>query len=118
MMALSEKGMANLIDTVSGDKVDFWLLTDSPFDISRFARRQIEEILGTRIAVSSPEDTILMKLHWSQMSGGSEKQFIDAVRVYEVQYEKLDQEYLSEWTQRLGLEKEMSSLKSEAKTDS
>ena len=81
--AIAAGGMVNLIDTESGDKVDFWLLTDDPFDRSRFARRCYEEVLGMRIAVSSPEDTILMKLRWAKMSGGSEKQFLDAVRVYE-----------------------------------
>jgi hypothetical protein len=67
-----------------------------------------------RIAVSSPEDTILMKLRWSKMSGGSEKQFIDAIRVYEVQHKKLDHEYLREWALKLGIEKEMEKLKAEA----
>jgi hypothetical protein len=71
--------MANLIDTVSGDKADFWLLTETPFDYSRFTRRYHEELMGMRIAVSSPEDTILMKLRWSKMSGGSEKQFSEPV---------------------------------------
>lgn len=115
--AVSVKGMANLIDTVSGDKVDFWLLTESPFDISRFGRRYNEELLGMRLPVSSPEDTILMKLYWAKMSGGSEKQFIDAVRVYEVQYEKLDHEYLREWTLKLGVVKEMERLGNEARID-
>jgi hypothetical protein len=115
--AIAAKGMVNLIDMISGDKVDFWLLTDTPFDISRFARRYYEELLGMRIQVSSPEDTILMKLRWAKLSGGSEKQFIDAVRVYEVQYEKLDRGYLREWTLKLGLESEMKRLIAEAKTD-
>ena len=108
------KGMTNLTDTRSGDKVDFWLLTESPFDLSRFARRHFEELLGMHIAVSSPEDTIPMKLRWSKLSGGSDKQFIDAVRVYEVQYGKLDQEYLREWTLKLGLADEMERLQNEA----
>jgi len=115
--AIAAKGMANLIDTVSGDKVDFWLLTEDPFDRSRFARRYHEEVLGMRIAVSSPEDTILMKLRWARMSGGSEKQFTDAVRVYEVQYEKLDHEYLREWTLKLDVENEMERLRDEARTE-
>jgi hypothetical protein len=112
--AASRRGMANLIDTMSGDKVDFWLLTETPFDLSRFGRRYYEELLGMRLPVSSPEDTILMKLRGAKMSGGSEKQFIDAVRVYEVQYEKLDREYLQEWAQKLGLESEMERLRNEA----
>ena len=37
--AVARRGMANLIDTTSGDKIDFWLLTEEPFDRSRFARR-------------------------------------------------------------------------------
>jgi hypothetical protein len=45
---------------LNGDKVDFWMLTEDPFDRSRFARRYYEEVLGIRFAVSSPEDTILM----------------------------------------------------------
>jgi hypothetical protein len=115
--AVATNGMVNLIDTRSGDEVDFWLLTESPFDVARFGRRCFEELLGMHMAVSSPEDTILMKLHWSKISGGSNKQFIDAVRVYEVQYETLDQEYLREWTLRLGLENEMERLRNEAKID-
>lgn len=114
LQAISSRGMANLIDMQSGDKVDFWLLTETSFDHARFSRRYYEEVLGMRIAVSSPEDTILMKLRWSKMSGGSEKQFIDAIRVYEVQHEKLDDEYLREWTLKLGIEKEMEKLKAEA----
>lgn len=114
--AISGRGMVNLIDTVTGDKVDFWLLTDEPFDRSRFSRRYHEELFGIRVAVSSPEDTILMKLRWSRLSGGSEKQFTDAVRVYEVQYGSLDVGYLREWALKLGLEGDLERLQDEAKT--
>jgi len=70
-----------------------------------------------RMAVSSPEDTILMKLSWAKMMGGNEKHFTDAVRVYEVQYEQPDLKYLEEWTIKLGVEKEMDRLLTEAGTD-
>ena len=69
------------------------------------------------VPISSPEDTILMKLRWAKMSGGSEKQFIDAVRVYEVQYANLDHEYLREWTLKLGVDNEMERLRQEARPD-
>lgn len=59
--AVRRRSMFNLIDSASGDKVDFWLLTDDPFDRERFARRIEVEALGLRLKVSSPEDTILMK---------------------------------------------------------
>ncbi len=114
--AIAGSGMVNLIDTVSGDKVDFWLLTEELFDRSRFSRRYREELFGMRIAVSTPEDTILMKLRWSRLSGGSEKQFTDAVRIYEVQQGSLDEDYLQTWAKKLDLEDELGKLKDEAGT--
>lgn len=64
--------------------------------------------------VSSPEDTILVKLRWANLSGGSEKQFTDALRVYEVQYEKLDIDYLECWAKKLEIELLWNRLKDEA----
>jgi hypothetical protein len=98
----------------AGDKVDFWLLTDDPFDQSRFARRCIEEFEGQPLNVSRPEDTILMKLRWAQMSGGSEKQFGDARSVYELQKESLDSLYMEQWARVLDVEDLWERLKGEA----
>ena len=108
--------MFNLVELASGDKVDFWILTDEPFDRSRFARRRIAEVLGLRFPISAPEDTILMKLRWAELSGGSQKQFIDALRVYEVQHGVLDLDYLNEWASRLGVESLWQRLRAEATT--
>lgn len=106
--------MFNLLDTETGDKADFWMFIDDPFDQSRFSRRQKEEFAGVKLTVPTPEDTIIIKLKWAKMSGGSEKQFLDAVRVYEVQYGELDLDYLETWISQLGLTKEWSRLKTEA----
>jgi hypothetical protein len=112
--AIQHKSMFNLLDTTAGDKVDFWILTDDPFDLSRFERKHEEKMLGVAMKMSTPEDTILMKLRWAKLSGGSEKQFTDALRVYEVQYEKLDYHYLEEWVQTLGIKGFFERLKEEA----
>jgi hypothetical protein len=112
--AVGAMSMFNLIDTREGDKVDFWLLTADAFDQARFARRTVEDFEGMRLHVSRPEDTILMKLNWAQMSGGSEKQFVDALRVYEVQHGVLDQAYLDAWAMRLGVAELLTNLRSEA----
>ena len=101
--AIASKGMFNLIDVREGDKVDFWILTPEPFDQSRFARRKTEDLFGMHVKVSSPEDTILAKLRWADLSGGSEKQFTDALRVYEVQRGVLDIRYIETWVERLGV---------------
>jgi hypothetical protein len=101
--AVARKDMFNLLQVTTGDKIDFWLVTDDPFDQSRFARRQPTDIMGMRMVFSAPEDTILQKLKWSKLSGGSEKQFTDALRVYELQRAKLDLPYINDWAARLGV---------------
>ncbi|MDP2660245.1 MAG: hypothetical protein Q8R28_05910 [Dehalococcoidia bacterium] len=112
--AIGNQGSFNLIDADSGDKVDFWMLTCEPFDRSRFGRRYLEEVLGIQVMVSSPEDTILAKLRWANLSGGSEKQTTDALRVYEVQFLKLDLDYLRGWADRLGIRDLLQRLEQEA----
>ncbi len=66
--------------------------------------------------VSTPEDTILAKLRWAKLSGGSEKQFTDALRVYEVQFGKLDIDYIMEWAKKLNIELLWKRLKAESET--
>ncbi len=99
--AIDHKSMFNLLDTNEGDKIDFWILTDEPFDKSRFARKYEENVFGFKMKISKPEDTILAKLRWAKLSGGSEKQFTDALRVYEVQFGILDLNYLQNWVNQL-----------------
>lgn len=113
--AIVSRGMFNLIDTREGDKVDFWLLTEDAFDRARFERRYVEIFEGARLPVSRPEDTILMKLRWAAMLGGSEKQFTDALRVYEVQHGRLDESYLDRWASTLGVSGSLTRLRAEAR---
>ena len=113
--AIKRKSMFNLLDATGGDKVDFWLLTDEPFDQARFSRKYFEEMPGIAMYVSRPEDTILMKLKWAKLSGGSVKQMTDARRVYELQYAFLDLGYIQTWIKELKLKEEWNTLKNEAK---
>ncbi len=112
--AIESKQVFNLISSKDGSKVDFWILKNKPFDNSRFSRKYFEEIFGKKIKVSTPEDTILAKLNWAKISGGSEKQFIDALRVYELQYNKLDIEYIKEWVNKLEVKNYWKRLQDEA----
>jgi hypothetical protein len=57
----------------------------------------------------------LAKLRWARLSGGSEKQFTDALRVYEVQYTNLDTNYIEEWATALQVNELWEELKQEAK---
>jgi hypothetical protein len=112
--AITHQSMFNLIDVREGDKVDFRVLTEDPFDRTRFSRRYVEEVLGERLNVSSPEDTILMKLRWASQMGGSEKQFTDALRVFEIQHGALDLEYVERWAADLGIEDLWARIQNEA----
>jgi len=112
--AVSHQTSFNLIHLEEGTKVDFWILTDEPFDRSRFSRRYVESVFGIEVQVSSPEDTILAKLRWFVLSGGSEKQFTDALRVFEIQYNGLDLKYLETWMTKLNLKNLWQRLKEKA----
>jgi hypothetical protein len=112
--AIRTRTMFSLLQVSEGDKVDFWLLTVDPFDTSRFTRRQHVDVLGMKVVVSSPEDTILAKLRWAKLSGGSENQFHDALGVYEVQFGTLDTSYLSKWVETLALQEYWERLLREA----
>lgn len=112
--ALKNKTMFNLIDSLESDKINFWLLTEDEFDQTRFSRKIANSVFGIELNVSTPEDTILAKLRLSKMAGGSEQQFTDALRVYELQFGKLDLNYLESWIQKLELDKFWKRLKKEA----
>lgn len=99
--AIQQRSMFNLLAMAEGEKVDFWLLTEDPFDQARFARKRQEEVLGMSLKISTPEDTILAKLRWAKLAGGSDKQFTDALRVYEVQKNNLDLDYINTWALQL-----------------
>jgi hypothetical protein len=112
--AIEQSRMFNLIEIDSGDKVDFWMLTDEPFDASRFSRKQIVDAQGLRLKVPTPEDTILAKLRWTLDCGESEKHFTDALRVYELQNNDLDFPYLNDWAKRLGVNRLWQRLRGDA----
>ena len=115
--AIDRRDMFNLLQPDTGDKVDFWMLTDEEFDQARFRQKVAHEFAGLRMNVSRAEDTILMKLRWSDMSGGSEKHFQDALRVYEVQFGQLDQERLDYWAQKLGVADLLRRVRAQAQSD-
>jgi hypothetical protein len=116
--AIINKSQFNVLDTEEGNKIDFWILTDSDFDKSRFARRQKIEIFGFKAYLSAPEDTIIQKLIWSKLSGGSKKQYEDALSVYELQYGDLDIEYMDYWSKQSDIEDLYGKMMSDAEAES
>lgn len=50
--------------------------------------------MGVEVELASAEDTILAKLRWSGLSGGSIRQFSDVREIFRHQGETLDVAYL------------------------
>ncbi len=112
--AVKNKTMFNLIDSNSGDNVDFWILTEEPFDISRFSRKQKIELFNYSMNITSCEDTILMKLKWAKDSGGSKKHYTDALRIYELNRDIIDFNYINDWVKKLEIDDLFNELIKEA----
>lgn len=112
--AIRDKGEFNIICNTTGYKADFWILKNTPYERECFSRRRREDLNGIAAFCSSPEDTILSKLRWAELCGGSEKQFRDALRVYEVQQPLLDQAYLNMWADSLGVRAELERIRNDA----
>jgi hypothetical protein len=102
--------MFNLIDVNSGDKIDFWILTNDLFDQSRYKRRVKKKVFDKELYISTPEDTILMKLKWAKMSGGSQKQIDDCIGIYEMNKSSLDIDYIKKWASILKISKQLEQL--------
>lgn len=100
--AIQERDLFNIIYLPTFLKLDFWLLTNDPFDQERFKRKQRVKLLGHFMTISSPEDTIIQKLRWYKQAN-IEKHLIDAAFVYQIQKKDLDAKYLKTWVKKLKL---------------
>ncbi len=86
-------------------KVDVFVSSDRPFEKSQLFRRQrqIVGLNGEQAYTASPEDTILAKLEWFEMSNRQlDRQWSDVRAILEVQ-RQLDLRYLRTWAAQLGV---------------
>lgn len=104
--AAAERRSFNLIHLASMFKIDVFVSKGRPFDRSAAGRARshpIGEHTDTPFFVASAEDTILAKLEWFRLGGGtSERQWWDIVGVLRVGTE-IDREYLRRWAEALGV---------------
>jgi len=101
--ALRLRSQFNVIDYVTGWKVDFIIPSFDEFNVEEFERRQDIDFDGLSLTVVSPEDIIVAKLLWAK-AGQSELQIRDAATVLSTQADKLDLSYIERWVRRLELE--------------
>jgi hypothetical protein len=118
--ALHSRGSFNLIHFESSVKIDLFVQGPSQFEQRLLARRRKAKLSdpGSRdLDVVSPEDIILLKLRWFDMTGGtSQRQWDDVLGVLAVQGDALDFEYLTASARELGLEELFERARAKAET--
>ena len=76
---------------------------DRPFSEQEFERRRLLALLGVEVFMASAEDTIIAKLEWSKLSGGSERQRRDIAGMLATVGDDLDRGYIERWLNELDL---------------
>ncbi|MBI1971603.1 MAG: nucleotidyltransferase [Candidatus Wildermuthbacteria bacterium] len=98
--AIRRRGEFNFIHGDSGMKVDFWMRKGDPFSRMEFQRRVPVKIEGVKVYFVSPEDLILSKLRWYQITPSS-RQLEDVESVFKISGKQLDRTYLASWAKKL-----------------
>lgn len=93
----------NIVDLESGWRADFMPAKARPFSQAELGRRQRAEVLGTPAWVATVEDTVLSKLEWPRLAGGSARQREDVLGLLAAQWDSLDFAYLASWAPHLGV---------------
>jgi|SRR5690348_4136595 len=104
--ALANRSQFNVIDFATGWKVDFIIAKSSEYASAALSRRRKLDIGGTLMLVASPEDVIISKLEWAKLSGGSDRQMLDAADIVRNQGNRLDLAYVERWAKELDLQQE------------
>lgn len=105
LAALANRTQFNVIDFVTGWKVDFIIAEDSEYAQGAMRRRREIDIGGQVVDVAAAEDVVIAKLRWAKLSG-SQRQLLDAAGVLKTQGDKLELEYLEFWVHKLQLGEE------------
>jgi hypothetical protein len=99
--AVQRRGMLNLIHREWIVKVDVVVRKDSAYRIEELRRRRRVRLGAAEIAIVTPEDLLLSKLHWAKESR-PEMQLGDA-RSLIASVEALDWAYVEHWARELGI---------------
>lgn len=97
---IDRKGCFNVIDRISGVKIDFFLKQESEYHNKAFERKQKLADFGQSIWVESPEDLIIAKISWVQQMY-SERQMNDVENL--LRNTQIDREYIRYWIKNLRL---------------
>jgi hypothetical protein len=102
--ALQQRTLFNVIEVGTASKIDLIVRRDRPFSVEEFSRRRpVNFAFRSSVVLVSPEDVILSKLEWAQVSGVSERQLVDVRGILDATA-SLDFDYIERWVAALGLD--------------
>jgi hypothetical protein len=111
--AVTRRSQFNIVHPASGLKADVIVPPDTEFTRCEASRVKRITSEGEYSAwFSSPEDVLLHKLIYYQLSGGmSDKHLRDIAGMMQLQGRRLDREYISDWAGKLGVSAEWAMIR-------
>ena len=108
MDAMRRSSSFNLIHLKTMIKIDVFFQKTDPYSEQAFGRKRKDILVeyddASEFFFCSPEDIIINKLKWFEMTERmSERQWLDVIGVLKVQNTKLDLDYLKHWCAKLKL---------------
>lgn len=101
--ALRTRHQFNVLHPPSGNKVDFIIAGNDPWNRAQLKRRRRIFIHpGLEGYASSPEDVIIAKMLYYR-EGGSDKHINDTAKMLDRSGDSFDKDYISRWSSQLGL---------------
>lgn len=99
--AIAQWGQFNIIHTTSGNKVDVIVASPNEYDQLRLRRKRLLNLeTDFQAFFAAPEDVILKKMEYFKI-GGSEKHLRDITNILLINGDRLDYEYISQWSDTL-----------------
>jgi hypothetical protein len=99
--ALAHGSPFNVLDLDTGWKIDLMIRKQRDFSRAEFARREKTRLLGGGFHVATIEDTILAKLEWARLGGGSARQLEDVRELVGLAGARLDRDHIERWVDAL-----------------
>ncbi len=92
----------NALDNRSALRVDFFRVAGDAYEFERFRRRRRITLFGQSAWIAAPEDVLLHKLRWHEISP-SDRQLTDARGIFLVSGDELDRDYMNHWAEQIGV---------------
>jgi hypothetical protein len=111
--AHKQESLFNIIDLVTGWKIDLIIRKSRPFSQEEFRRRRLIHLPDMTLFAASAEDLVVSKLEWGKL-GQSQRQIEDVAGILRMNWDSLDRPYVEKWIHELGLTEEWNDARRKA----